>query len=224
MKYSFQFSLLAGLMVFATLMANILSTLVQPSSVGAFTLSGGFIVFPLVYVLSDVFSEVYGYGPSRRIAWISMGANLLMSLVFMFMYFLLGGEKAAGIEQLAKSSWIIVIASLAAGQLGDWANDVVFTLIKQNRFVQTPFIFRALASSVVGETVDSAVFVFGGLVLAFHIPFAPAIAVVVSQILFKLLVETAFFPLTLALKKYALKGDDNAYLPTNKFGIFGSLK
>lgn len=224
MKYSFQFSLLTGLMVFATLMANVLSTLVQPCSIGAFTLSGGFIVFPLVYVLSDVFSEVYGYGPSRRIAWISMAANLLMSLVFIGMYLLLGGEKAAGIEQLAKSSWIIVIASLMAGQLGDWANDVVFTLIKQNRWIETPFLFRALASSAVGETVDSLVFVFGGLVLAFHAPFKVAMATVVSQIIFKLLVETAFFPLTLYLKKFALKGDDNAYLPTNKFGIFGSLK
>lgn len=225
MKYSFQFSLLTGLMVFATLMANVLSTLVRPYPIGPFTLSGGFIVFPLVYVLSDVFSEVYGYGPSRRIAWVSMASNLLMSLVFAGMYMLIGGgEHAAGIERLAKFSWIIVTASLVAGQLGDWVNDIVFTLIKQNKYVRTPFIFRALASSAAGQAVDSSLFVFGGLSIAFGIPFKAALVMAGSQVLFKLLVEVVFFPLTVFLKNLALKGDEDAYVPTKKFGIFGEMK
>lgn len=222
MKYSFQFSLLTGLMVFATLMANMLSTLVAPYAIGPFTLSGGFIVFPLVYVLSDVFSEVYGYGPSRRIAWVSMAANLLMSLVFAGMYALLGGERAAGIEQLAKFSWVICIAGLVAGQIGDWANDAVFAWIKQSYWIRSNFLIRALASSVVGETIDSVIFVFGGLVVAFHVPLAPALVMVGSQILFKLIVETIFFPLTLGLKKVAKMGGDD-YTTTHSFDIFGRL-
>ena len=221
MKYSFQFSLLTGLMVFATLMANILSTLVQPYAVGPFTLSGGFIVFPLVYVLSDVFSEVYGYGPSRRIAWVSMAANLLMSFAFLGMYALLGGEKASGIEQLAKFSWVIVLASLVAGQLGDWANDVVFTLMRQN--MRSSFLARALLSSVAGQSIDSIIFVFGGLVVAFGVPFQVALTMVISQVMFKLLVEAAFFPLTVALKRLAIQGDEGAYRPTYTFSIFGDL-
>lgn len=224
MKYSFQFSLLTGLMVFATLMANILSTLVAPYSVGPFTLSGGFIVFPLVYVLSDVFSEVYGYGPSRRIAWASMAANLLMTFAFIGMYALLGEEKAKGIEQLAKNSWIIVVASIVAGQMGDWANDVVFTWLKQHpMLVPTNFFMRALSSSIIGQTIDSSLFVFGGLVVAFHIPFVPALIMVGSQVLFKLLVETVFFPLTLGLKHLAKMGRDE-YTETHSYGIFGAAK
>lgn len=221
MKYSFQFSLLTGLMVFATLMANILSTLIHPYAFGPFTLSGGFIVFPIVYVLSDVFSEVYGYKASRKIAWVSMSANLLMSLVFLGMYMFLGGERAAGIEQLAKFSWIICIAGLVAGQIGDWVNDIVFTVIRQNKYFRIGFLGRALLSSVAGETIDSLIFVFGGLVIAFGVSFTPAMVMVGSQILFKLIVETVFFPLTVGLKKVAMEGDEDAYIPSKTFGIFG---
>lgn len=220
MKYSFQFSALVGLMVFATLVANVLSTLVAPYTIGPFQLSGGFIVFPIVFIISDVMSEVYGYKASRKVAWVSMALNLLMALSFFGMYLLLGPERAAGIEQLAKVSWLICIAGLVAGQIGDWVNDIVFQIVRDYSS-RSPFIVRALLSSFFGQTVDSTIFVFGGLVLAFGLPLKVAIITLGSQVVAKLAVEVILFPVTAKLRMVAWKNDPMAYSPANSYGIFG---
>lgn len=219
-KYSYWYSILVGMMAFAVLMANVLSTLVAPYQLGPFSLSGGFIIFPLAYVLSDVFSEVYGYSASRKTGIMMAGMNIAMSLVFIGMYAFLGEERGAGIATLAKNNWIIVIASIVAGQIGDWANDAVFAFMRQKN--KGWFLTRALASSVVGETLDSLIFVFGGLVIAFGVPFQIALWTVVSQVVCKLLVETIAFPLTVFLKKVSLKVEDaDVYQPAHRYTFAG---
>lgn len=216
--YSFYFTVLAGLMVFASLVANVLSTLVAPYKFGVFQLSGGFIIFPIVFVVSDILSEVYGYKASRRIAIASMGFNLLMSLAFFGMYALLGPERAAGIEQLAKVSWIICIAGLTAGQVGDWVDDIVFQLVRE---AKGPFIVRVLLSSLFGQVTDSSIFVFGGLMLAFRLPLNIAILTLVSQVICKLLVEVILFPVTVQLRKIAYKFDPDVYEKPKSYSILG---
>src|SRR5919199_2675034 len=46
--------------------------------------SGAQLLFPLTYIFADVFTEVYGYGASRRAIWIAFFANILMTLVGVF--------------------------------------------------------------------------------------------------------------------------------------------
>ena len=49
------------------IMSNILAN--QMLSFGAWSFDAGTLLFPITYILSDVFSEVYGYRWSRRVAW-----------------------------------------------------------------------------------------------------------------------------------------------------------
>jgi len=43
--------------------------------------SGAQLLFPITYIFGDIFTEVYGYGASRRAIWIGFFANILLTLV-----------------------------------------------------------------------------------------------------------------------------------------------
>jgi uncharacterized PurR-regulated membrane protein YhhQ (DUF165 family) len=47
-------------------------------------ISGVQLLFPITYIFGDIFTEVYGYGASRRAIWIAFFANTLLTLVGVF--------------------------------------------------------------------------------------------------------------------------------------------
>ena len=46
------------------------------------TMTGAVFIFPVTYILSDLFSEVYGYRWSRITCYLAFAMNLLMVLLF----------------------------------------------------------------------------------------------------------------------------------------------
>lgn len=40
-----------------------------------YTLPAGIFLFPLLYVLNDVLTEVYGFSASRKIVWTALACN-----------------------------------------------------------------------------------------------------------------------------------------------------
>src|SRR5919201_6346557 len=43
--------------------------------------SGAQLLFPITYIFGDIFTEVYGYGASRRAIWIGFFASALMAVM-----------------------------------------------------------------------------------------------------------------------------------------------
>ena len=62
------------------LISNII-TIKQISLPFGITMTSAVILFPIVYILSDVFSEVYGYRWSRNTRYIAFASNLFMVLI-----------------------------------------------------------------------------------------------------------------------------------------------
>ena len=58
------------------------------------TMTGAIFIFPITYILSDVFSECYGYRWSRVTCYMAFAANLFMALVFQFVINALVNEHA----------------------------------------------------------------------------------------------------------------------------------
>jgi uncharacterized integral membrane protein (TIGR00697 family) len=219
MKRSFIFSIVCGIVVFGTLIANVMSSLIAPFYMGPFILSGGFFTFPLLYVASDIISKAYGYTASRKTSLLGLGANVLMVIVFEIGYFLLPGGKST-LSLLHTTAAIVTFAGLLAGQVGDWCNDIVFQKLKSRGFY-----VQAIGSSVVGQVVDSFIFVFLGLGMAFNLPLKIMLINAGSQVLFKLLIESVLFPATNKLARYALKKDPYCNTPVvgrpERFNFFG---
>lgn len=167
-------------------------------------MTGAVFVFPITYILSDLFSEVYGYRWSRITCYLGFAANLFMVLIF-----------SAVIATPAPDYWLnqeafqtvlgntprVLVASLLAFVLGDFVNDRVFKKMKEKYPNSIKgFGWRAILSSVCGELVDSLVF----LPIAFigQMPLKTLAVMTVMQVLIKTGYEVIILPITrLVVKK-----------------------
>src|SRR5438067_9177748 len=47
-------------------------------------IAGAQLLFPITYIFGDIFTEVYGYGASRRAFWLGFFACAILSLMGLF--------------------------------------------------------------------------------------------------------------------------------------------
>lgn len=50
-------------------------------ALGPISLTAGFAVFPISYIINDCLVEVYGFRKARFVIWLGFGANLLVTLL-----------------------------------------------------------------------------------------------------------------------------------------------
>jgi uncharacterized integral membrane protein (TIGR00697 family) len=178
---------------------------------GPFGFDGGTLLFPLSYIFSDILTEVYGYARARRVVWIGFACILLMAAVFMIVGRL--PPAADWSNQTAYDAILgltprIVLASIVAYLVGSFSNDVILAKMKVwtgGRMLWT----RTIASTVVGEFLDSALFVaiaFWGV-----LPMSLLITVAVSNYVFKTLVEVVFTPATYRIVKFLKRAEQEDY-------------
>lgn len=126
------------------------------------SIDAGTLTFPITYVLSDVFSEVYGYKWSRRVTWMAAAMTLLFSLLIMLACALPSPEwyDPTPFTIALRGSFRIVIASVVSYVSGDFVNDRVFRKMKEKHPNSIEgFGVRAIASSICGNMVDTAIFI-----------------------------------------------------------------
>jgi uncharacterized integral membrane protein (TIGR00697 family) len=191
---SWRFTACAVFFVSCLLTANIIAA--KLITVAGVVLPVAIVVFPLSYILADVLTEVWGYAAARRVIWLGFAANALMVAVIW-----IGGEippapfwqgQAAYREILGQSPRILV-ASFAAYLLGEFANAFVLAKLKVATGGRWLWL-RTIGSTVVGQALDSTVFItlaFAGTVPAGLLP-----TIVAGQWGVKVLYEAAATPLT----------------------------
>lgn len=174
----------------------------------------GTLLFPLSYIFGDVLTEVYGYRRSRRVIWVGFGAAALMSGALWLVGQLPGeptwqnyaGDAAYGAILGGVSSGGIIAASLAAYFLGEFSNSFVLAKLKvatRGRFLWV----RTIGSTLVGEGIDSTVFV--AIACAFGVfPWGIALSLIVANYVFKVFIEAAMTPLTYRIVAF-LKRTEN---------------
>jgi len=191
---------------------------------------GTLLLFPFAYIISDVLTEVYGYGASRRVVWYTFGANLVAAGLFTAAVALPHSPEfttqdafAAVLGQMPG----MVIASLAGAWFGSFANDSVLTAMKvwmvkwdpQHRWLP----LRTIGSTVVGELVDTSLFV--GVATAFGIfPADLLVSLIVTQWLIKTAVEALFTPLTVVVIRAIKKREGLDIVGTETFNPFAFSK
>ncbi len=194
---SWRFTVCAALFVTCLLTANIIAT--KLIVVAGLVLPVAIIVFPLSYILADVLTEVWGYGATRRVIWLGFVCNALMVVAIW-----IGGEvtpapfwrgQPAWEEVLGQSPRILA-ASFAAYLVGEFANAFVLAKLKVATGGRWLWL-RTIGSTVVGQALDSAVFItlaFAGTVPAGALP-----AIVLGQWAVKVVYEAVATPLTYAV-------------------------
>lgn len=201
------FALLPVLMAISTgamLIANIIAG--KQFQVMGFALPCAVLIFPVTYILSDVFSEVYGYKWSRRSAWVAFGMNLFAVASFQVTLMLPGVawfEGQAAFETVLGNTPRILAASLLSYMLGDWINDIVFREMKKADKENTRFGLRSIVSSFCGEFADSLIFI--PFAFLGTMPLAQMGIMIAVQATTKLVLEFILLPATKWCVKIAKK-------------------
>jgi hypothetical protein len=186
------------LCVHAFVVVLLVSNLVAPKIValGPFRVSGAQLLFPLAYIFGDIFTEVYGYGASRRAIWVGFFSSALLAVMGLIATALPPAPGWGDQEAFAKVFGFVprlVAASLVAYWCGEFANSFVLAklkLITRGRHLWT----RTIGSTAVGQAVDTAVVmvgVFGG-----SLTWSLIGNLIISSYLAKVLYEAAATPVT----------------------------
>ena len=191
----------------------------------------GTLLFPISYVFGDVLTEVYGYRRSRRVIWTGFACLAASSLILWLVRVMpgeAGWQQAVGQEAFlgvlgGMSSGGIVAASLIGYFAGEFTNSFVLARLKvltRGRWLWT----RTIGSTLVGEAVDTAVFV---LVASLTGVFGWGIftSLVLTNYLFKVSIEAVMTPLTYRLVGFLKRAEGVDHYDTrtnfNPFSLKG---
>ncbi len=127
---------------------------------GPIITDGGFIVFPLTYVIGDVLSEVYGFKAARRAVFLGFAMNILAAFAFWVTLYLPAAdfyENQAALENVVHAYTQLIIAGLAGFIVGQTLNAWTVVKIKE-RTKEKHLWARLVGSTFVGQLGDTLVF------------------------------------------------------------------
>ena len=193
-NYSKGFIILCVFYAFFLILSNILTG--KAISFLGLNLTAGILVFPVVYILSDVMTEVYGI--KKSIFAIRMNTVCCIAFVLFTQLMLLiphaewwKGQEAY--ELVFGSAPRIFAASLASYYFGDWLNSALLSYLKRIQ-ADKGFGYRAIMSSVFAHGIDSLLFY--SIAFAGVFPADVLVGLGFTQWAFKLSYEIICLPLT----------------------------
>jgi uncharacterized integral membrane protein (TIGR00697 family) len=199
------YDLVMALFVTVLLISNLLSSakiIDLKTALGPIDLAfdAGTLVFPVSYIFGDVLTEVYGYKRSRRVIWTGFGANVLLGF-FVWFAGVLPGESEwmdyAGqdaYDAILGGVSGLIVASLVAYFLGEFSNSYVLAKMKvwtEGRWLWT----RTIGSTLVGQAVDTTIFMLIATVLGVFPP-EILLSLIVTNYILKVGFEASLTPLT----------------------------
>jgi uncharacterized integral membrane protein (TIGR00697 family) len=187
----------------------------------------GTILFPVSYIFGDILTEVYGFRRSRRVIWTGFACLALTSLVLFFVRIMPGeanwealtGQAAYNNVLGGISTGGIVLASLVAYLVGEFANSVVLAKMKvatKGRFLW----LRTIGSTLIGEALDSVIFVTIATIAGVF-PWEIYLALIITNYIFKTFIEMVMTPLTYwVVAKLKHAENEDFYDHDTRFKIF----
>ena len=206
--------MLLGIVFCACLIAsNLLETKIIQA--GPITITAGFLVFPISYIINDCIAEVWGFRKARLIIWLGFAVNFTMVALFQLAVALPAApfwDGDAAFRFIFGLAPRIAAASLTAFLLGSFLNAYVMSRMKISSRGKH-FSARAILSTLVGESADSLIFfplAFGGLV-----PVPELIKMMAIQIFAKTAYEVVVLPVTIRVVTFLKNVEDMDAYDTN---------
>ncbi len=199
------YDLLVHIFVVILLISNLVGQKI--TAFGWIRISGAQLFFPITYIFGDVFTEVYGYGASRRAIWIGFMASALLAALGLFAVWLPPAPEWNNQQAFAVVFDFVprlILASLAAFWCGEFANSYV--LAKMKLWTKGRHLWsRTIGSTIVGQGVDTILIMllaFGGT-----IPLAAIFKLIVSTYLGKVIYEVIATPFTYAIVNFLKRAE-----------------
>jgi len=207
-QVSVLFMLFSILFCVCLIAANILET--KQISVFGISLTGGLIVFSISYIINDCVCEVWGFQKARLLIWTGFAMNFFFVAMGALCDWIPGAPywtNEAGFHAIFGLAPRVAAASFVAFIVGSFANAYVMSKMKL-RDGGRHFSWRAILSTIAGESLDSLIFfplALGGVVPTPELP-----KLMLWQVVLKTLYEVIALPITIRVVKTlkAHEGED----------------
>lgn len=185
--------MLFGVYCAALMIQNVLAT--KTVEVSMFTVTTGVLVSPLVFIIQDISSELYGYKKTREMVILSFVMNFFAVIMFQIAIMLPPSttySNQAAFAAVLGSTPRITCASFLAYMTGSLINSKIMVKLKEGR--KGGLFVRAITSTVAGQLCDNAIFSFCAFL--FVLPVQAILSMVFGATLFEVMYEVSFYPVT----------------------------
>ncbi|WP_034447921.1 queuosine precursor transporter [Butyrivibrio sp. AE2032] len=171
------------------------------------TLPAAVILFPLTYIIGDVFTEVYGFRNARTIIWLGFGCSFFAVMIYLITIALPHPgywENQEAFATVLGTTPRVAAASFAGYLFGEFSNSIVLSKLKVATKGKNLWI-RTILSTVIGEGLDSVIFI----TIAFWgtMDNSVVLQMILFQYLFKVSYEVIFTPVTYLVVKLVKKAE-----------------
>ncbi len=155
---SVYYPILVSVFTALVIISNVTAT--KGVAFGPVITDGGFIVFPLTYVIGDVLSEVYGFKAARRAILLGFVMLALAALMFWVTIYLPAADfyqNQGAFETVVHAFTQLLVAGLAGFVVGQTINAWALVRIKA-RTRENHLWARLVGSTFAGQLGDTLVF------------------------------------------------------------------
>ena len=160
------------------------------------TLPAAVILFPITYILGDVFTEVYGFKKARMVIWMGFACSFFAVVVYLITIALPHPgywENQDAYSVVMGTTPRVCAASFAGYLFGEFSNSMILSKLKVKTKGKNLWV-RTILSTLVGEGFDSVIFImisFWGTMEN-----SVVLKMILFQYLFKVAYEIIFTPVT----------------------------
>jgi hypothetical protein len=176
-----------------------------------FPVSVTVLYFPIVYILSDVMTEVYGYARARKVLYLTLLASVIAGLIYQLVVYL---PPFIGFE--ANEAYATVFGIVPRVLLGGWvavfAGDIVnnYIMAKMKVWQKGKNLWmRTIGSTIGGQFINTALFYV--IALSGILPANILITSILAAWGIKVAVEVLLTPVTywVIAKVKKIEGEDH---------------
>ncbi|MBQ2962953.1 queuosine precursor transporter [Methanobrevibacter sp.] len=186
------------------LISNILAS--KTFSLYDIILPCGVVIFPIVYIVGDVLTEIYGFTLAKRTIYLGFIINVIAIVAYQIAIFLPGTDIASSnaFSIILGSTPRILLASFISYLVGSYVNAYFMKVLKER---YTDYLFaRCSISTLFGEGLDAILFI--SIAFAGTMPNDVIITMIICQGAFKILYEIIVYPITRAVINWMKSLDD----------------
>lgn len=183
------FSIYSGSLI----IQNILAT--KQMDIFMFTVTTGILISPIVFIIQDVISEIFGYKEAKKMVLYGFLMNFVAVILYSVSILIPPSSywnNQVAFEAILGTTFRITLASFIAYIVGSLTNSKVMVALKNKN--EKNLFFRAISSTIVGQFLDNFLFAF----IAFYgvLPVNSLISMVIGGTIFEVIYEIVFYPIT----------------------------
>ena len=197
------YSYLTGTFCAFIIASNILAT--KTLKVEFIMLPCSIMTFPILFIVNDILSEIYGYKMAKNVIYLGFILNIIAVILYSIAIMLPSDSpNAEAFSSILSTTPRLYIAGLISYLMGNIINSKIMVVLKEK---YNDYLFvRCIASTVVGEAIDSIIFITVSFYGVF--PGELIITMICCQVVFKVLYEIIAYPITRKIIIFVKRLDD----------------